>query len=149
MHSYRDAAATINRNTGHIAPDAWRHGSPLPLHPTQLHPTQLHPTPPLALTDLLRVARAHRAANELGKAAVESRLSPLEPCPHSRPRARLLSTHTESARRSLSGGDTASLPLVAVTGARRALEGVHPNLVDDYYNKHEQKTKQKTTHERW
>lgn len=127
------------RRTGHIAPNPWKHGPPLPLHLTK----------PQALTDLLRVARAHRAPNELGKAAVESGLSPLEPCPHSGPRARLLSSHTEPARRSLSGGDTASLPLVAVPGARRALEGVHPNLVNDFYNKTEQKTKHKATHERW
>lgn len=83
-------------------------------------------------TDLLGVARAHRATNHLREAAVENGLPSLKSWPHSRARARLLASHTKAARRTLASRNTASLPLVALARSRRAFEGVGPHLVDNW-----------------
>merc|ERR1719258_769129 len=77
---------------------------------------------------LVLVARARRAAHELGQPPVERRLAALEARAHGPARAGLLAAHAEAARRALAGGDAAALAHFSLGGARRGLDVVHSEL---------------------
>merc|ERR1719313_2617246 len=82
--------------------------------------------------DLVLVARARRAAHELGQPPVERRLAALEAGAHGPARARLLAAHAEAAGRALAGGDAAALAHLAFRRARRRLDVVDAELRRSY-----------------
>lgn len=77
---------------------------------------------------LLGVSGSHRSALELGQPAVERVLSSLESGSGGSTAAGLLSTHSETAGGTLSGGDTASLAALGLAGSGGGAEVVEGEL---------------------
>ena len=77
----------------------------------------------------LGVTGSHRSSSELGQPTVKRLLSSLESRSGRSSGSGLLSTHSETAGGSLSGGDTTSLACLLLAGSRGGAEGIQSEFI--------------------